>query len=350
MKIFIMIGAAVLGFINLFIPILPVHEDDADWIVDGSYFGYFYDDGCEEKVMNQFLGLVEAEDFDSIFSIFSEEVKRSCSAELEEGIPELVEFLNNRVTSWEYSGSYSNRGGGAGPADRTMRFLLHTAEGVYRFTIHDYIVFSYDKKTPSSKAGFHSITIFPEEMFGEYLEFCTGKDGVHIVYRAAGENEAAAKGRELMEQWMELSAAKDVDGFYEQFAPSVKNGTGMERLPEEIQELEDILGNQVTSWEPHSWTQYDETEPYDQRSCEEYFFDLHTEAADYFCGVYWTTYDKNHDENVGLQSVSLFLWMEEDEVREAPFATYRGFYDACTAGRENPGVSIILEYPTEYEE
>ena len=261
MKIFVMLAAAFLGFINLFIPILPEHKDDADWIVDGEYFGYFYDEGCEEKVMNQFMGLVEEENIDGMFNIFSKNVRADCPTTLKKSLPELADFLNNRVASWEYRSSYSNRGGGAGPADRVMLFDLHTEEGLYRFTIRDYIAFSHSTGKSTANSGFRSITIIPEELHSSYMGFCYEKDGVHIVYRADGGNEAAVKGQERMENWMELAEAGDVDGFYEQFAPVVKNGEGMDGLPEKIRELEGFLSNEITSWEPHSWTQYNECYP-----------------------------------------------------------------------------------------
>ena len=348
MKIFVMLAAAFLGFINLFIPILPEHKDDADWIVDGEYFGYFYDEGCEEKVMNQFMGLVEEENIDGMFNIFSKNVRADCPTTLKKSLPELADFLNNRVASWEYRSSYSNRGGGAGPADRVMLFDLHTEEGLYRFTIRDYIAFSHSTGKSTANSGFRSITIIPEELHSSYMGFCYEKDGVHIVYRADGGNEAAVKGQERMENWMELAEAGDVDGFYEQFAPVVKNGEGMDGLPEKIRELEGFLSNEITSWEPHSWTQYNECYPTNRlihTSWEESFFDLHTDTADYLCGVYWVAGDGLHPDNIGLRSISLFLWLDDDALSDVPYPTYKAFYDACTLGRDEDGIFIVLEYP-----
>lgn len=149
------------------------------------------DISMEQSSMETLIQLVNGENADAIYDVFTPKAKRSAEG-LQEKIPELTEFLQNRVISWELYTWTENIEtiDGARTKTRDMFFYLHADNGLYRCDIRE-VLESADQIT---NTGFSSVSIFPALYPGEepqyeddvYKGHCTwGREntGISIVYQ-----------------------------------------------------------------------------------------------------------------------------------------------------------------------
>lgn len=128
---------------------------------------------------------------DSISKMFSPTAQRTVDG-LEDASAELLDFLNEQVTSWEPFAWTQNREtiNHQRVTTQEMFFYLHTDDGLYRCDIREVL----ERADQENDTGFSSVSIFPALYPGEeppfeddvYKEYCTwGRDnmGISIVYQ-----------------------------------------------------------------------------------------------------------------------------------------------------------------------
>ncbi len=292
MKLLIMICVTIAAFFQyIFSPFLPERQERTDWMENGVYKGFFYGTDAPERTMKKLLEAAEAGDHSYIYETFSQRIQKAYSDQLEANIPELLEFLDSRITDWEAADESHSRNNGT--VSRVMSFNLSTEDITYTCEVHDYMV---DGKSGGIDAGFHHIFIWPEDFDNRNLRRCLTDAAVRIVYQT---DET-----EIMERLTELSEAENIDGLYELFSQEIQDNT--EELPEQIGELFGFLNDSVTHWEPYVQTQTVETHQFGTASEEELFFYLYTDAGDYLCIFRNVTSDTCHQTAFGLSSISVF--------------------------------------------
>ena len=160
----------------------------------GIYIVYPIEEAPQEAITEPYpleilMELAENEDMKGIHQLFSSTAKLN-SEEFLEQVPELVDFFNNHVTSWEpYTWTQNiEKFNQNMAATREMFFYLHTDMGLYRCDIREVLESSYPVDV-----GFSSVSIFPalypgiEPEYEDeiYKENCTwGREnrGVCIIY------------------------------------------------------------------------------------------------------------------------------------------------------------------------
>jgi len=298
---------------------------DRDWIVDGEYKPF----NVPRNTMVKLMTLVEAGDADSIYEVFSRDVKEN-TKDLDGQIQEFIRFVEENVTDWDFlsGGGNGDRRSGVVTMTRASFYKFTTNSGIYRCDIGEVLK---DTKRPESE-GFSDITVYPDELSWEYAP--KKPTGIYMVYRAGDQPPDCPIEPTALETLLELSQAGDTEGIYEMFSVTAKRNA--EGLQEQIEELSRFLSGQVISWEPYAWAQNMEEFNHDMAATREMFFYLHTDKGLYRCDIR-EVLEADYPADAGLYSVSIFPALYPGEEPEYEDRTYKGY---CTWGRENMGVSI----------
>ena len=126
-----------------------------------------------KKNIEKLMELVEAEDADYIYDVFSPAIREN-TEDLYGQIQEFIRFSKESVKEWDYvkwNGSIT-RDSGAVRAPRISRNHLNTSSGIYRCEIKEVL----NDTAHEDAMGFSYILIFPEELSAEYApkEKCRG--------------------------------------------------------------------------------------------------------------------------------------------------------------------------------
>ena len=283
-----------------------------------------------KKNIEKLMELVEAEDADYIYDVFSPAIREN-TEDLYVQIQEFIRFSKESVKEWDYvkwNGSIT-RDSGAVRAPRISRNHLNASSGIYRCEIKEVL----NDTAHENAMGFSYILIFPEELSAEYAP--EEPSGIYIVYRVEDVPQNISVDTASMETLMQLAGAKDTDGISELFSTTAKRYS--EELEETLLELADLLSGQVTSWEPYTWTENVEEFNGDMATVREMFFYLHTDHGLYRCDIR-EVLESSYPVDVGFSSVSIFPALYPGERPEFEDEIYREY---CTWGRENMGVCII---------
>ncbi|MCI7657667.1 DUF5104 domain-containing protein [Anaerotignum sp.] len=169
MKLIVMIISAIIAFFSWIIS--PFVPERTEFVVDGKYVGF----SSPNQLMDNFLLLTDAEDMDGIYAIFSPKAKKEAE-NLQEKIPELIEFFNDNVTSWETDGGYgeSSSIGGISVFRDQHQYLLHTDDTIFSCDIDLTKIDTGD----SDNEGFYSILIYPDEMY----QYCSGFGAITVAF------------------------------------------------------------------------------------------------------------------------------------------------------------------------
>lgn len=307
----------------------PFAPEHTELVVDGEYKPF----NVPRKTMEKLMELIEAEDADYIYEVFSPDV-REHEDSLSEQIRELIRFTKENVTAWDFkSGSEkTDRRNGITISKRVALYEFQTESGIYRCDISDVI----KNDTQIETIGFSGISIFPEELSKEYAP--KALPGISIVYRMEDMPQDITIEQSSMERLMQLANGENTDTVYEAFAPKAKRNA--EGLQEKIPELTEFLQNQVISWEPYTWTENMETIDGNKATTREMFFYLHTDNGLYRCDIREVLENSDWITDVGFSSISIFPALYPGE--EPPYEddVYKGY---CTWGRENVGIAIVYQ-------
>lgn len=283
-----------------------------------------------KKNIEKLMELVEAEDADYIYDVFSPAIREN-TEDLYVQIQKFIRFSKESVKEWDYvkwNGSIT-RDSGAVRAPRISRNHLNASSGIYRCEIKEVL----NDTAHENAMGFSYILIFPEELSAEYAP--EEPSGIYIVYRVEDVPQNISVDTASMETLMQLAGAKDTDGISELFSTTAKRYS--EELEETLLELADLLSGQVTSWEPYTWTENVEEFNGDMATVREMFFYLHTDHGLYRCDIR-EVLESDYPVDIGLLSVSIFPALYPGVKPEYEDTGYR---EICTWGRENMGVCII---------
>lgn len=304
-------------------------SEHTELIVDGEYKPF----NVPRKTMEKLIELVDAEDTDYIYSVFSQDIRENTEG-LSEQVQEFVRFVKENVITWDFSSGSENtqRENGLILSKRVALYKFETSSGTYRCDISDVL-----KNTSQEDAeGFSGILIFPEELSAEYAPI--NPSGVYIVYRVEDQPQNISSEPSPLEMLMQLAEVGNSDDFYEMFSLTTKRNT--EGLQENTSELMDFLSEQVISWEPYTWTQNIETIDGDHITTQEMFFYLHTDDGLYRCDIREVLEQADGDTNIGLSSISIFPALYPGERPPHEDDVYKGY---CTWSRENMGISIVYQ-------
>ena len=131
-----------------------------------------------KKNIEKLMELVEAEDADYIYDVFSPAIREN-TEDLYGQIQEFIRFSKESVKEWDYvkwNGSIT-RDSGAVRAPRISRNHLNASSGIYRCEIKEVL----NDTAHENAMGFSYILIFPEELSAEYAP--EEPSGIYIVYR-----------------------------------------------------------------------------------------------------------------------------------------------------------------------
>lgn len=300
--------------------------EHTELIEDGEYKPF----NVPRTTMEKLMELVEAEDADYIYEVFSPSVKKNVDG-LYEQIQEFIGFIKENVTSWDFlSGSgKGDRSDGVVTMTRASFYEFSTGSGIYRCDIGDVLK---DTVQPDL-VGFSDITVYPEELSWEYAP--KKPSGIYIVYRVEDVPQNISVDTASMETLTQLTGAKDTDGISELFSTTAKRHS--KELQEKLPELVDFLSGQVTSWESYTWTENVEEFNGNMATVREMFFHLHTDHGLYRCDIR-EVLESDYPVDIGLFSVSIFPALYPGEEPEYEDTDYE---EICTWGRENMGISIF---------
>lgn len=302
--------------------------EHTELIVDGEYKPF----NVPRKTMEKLMELVDAEDTDYIYHVFSQNI-RDNTEELSEQVREFVRFVKENVITWDFSSGSENtqRENGVILSKRIALYKFETSSGTYRCDVSDVIKNAAQEDTE----GFSGILIFPEELSAEYAPI--SPSGVYIVYRIEDLPPDISVGSSPMETLMQLSEAGNPDEFCDIFSITAKrNAKG---LQENASELMDFLSEQVISWEPYTWTQNIETIGQTKITVREMFFYLHTDNGLYRCDIR-EVLESDYSVDTGFSSISIFPALYPGEEPEYEDDVYKEY---CIWGREYMGISIVYQ-------
>lgn len=308
MKIIAMLLTAIIAFFSWIIS--PFVPERTEFVVDGKYVGF----SSPNKLMDNFLLLTEGEDADGIYTIFSPKAKNE-SENLQEKIPELIQFFNENMTSWETDGGYGESSSVGGPVvfQDYPDYLLHTEDTTYSCRMN---ITKIDTGNADNE-GFYSITIFPDDM----NQYCSGfgddKGGIYIFYPP----DEAYQG-DIMEKMVSLAKAENSNGIYDLFAQTAKDSS--ENLQEDIPDLMNFFNDKVTSWEFYTYLTEKRTLSGENVINRELLFFLHTNDETYRCNIRDIIEDKENGKNLGVYSIAIY---PEDM-----------YFEYSTLGYEEPGI------------
>lgn len=303
-------------------------SEHTELIVDGEYKPF----NVPRKTMEKLMELIEAEDVDYIYAVFSPDVRENVER-LSEQIRELIRFTKENVTAWDFisGGGNVDRRSGITISKSVAFYEFQTNSGTYRCDISDVIRNDTQKET----IGFSSISIYPEELSWEYAP--KALPGSSIVYRIEDLPPDISVGSSPVEMLMQLSEAGNPDEFCDIFSITAKRNA--EGLQENASELMDFLSEQVISWEPYTWTQNIETIGRTKITVREMFFYLHTDNGLYRCDIR-EVLESDYSVDTGFSSISIFPALYPGDEPEYEDEVYKGY---CTWERENMGISIVYQ-------
>lgn len=303
-------------------------SEHTELIVDGEYKPF----NVPRKTMEKLMELVDAEDTDYIYNVFSQNIRNNTEG-LSEQVLEFVRFVKENVITWDFSSGSENtqRENGVTLSKRVALYKFETSSGTYRCDISDVIKNAAQEDTE----GFSGILIFPEELSAEYAPI--SPSGVYIVYRAENLPQDISIDSSPLETLMQLAKAGNTDDFYEMFSLTAKRNA--EKLQERASELMDFLSEQVISWEPYTWTQNIETIGRTKITVREMFFYLHTDNGLYRCDIR-EVLESDYSVDTGFSSISIFPALYPGDEPEYEDEVYKGY---CTWERENMGISIVYQ-------
>lgn len=283
-----------------------------------------------KKNIEKLMELVEAEDADYIYDVFSPAIREN-TEDLYGQIQEFIRFSKESVKEWNYvkwNGSIT-RDNGAVRAPRISRNHLNASSGIYRCEIKEVL----NDTAHEDAMGFSYILIFPEELSAEYAP--KEPSSIYIVYRVGDQPSDCSIEPTALETLMELSQAGNKDGIYEMFSLTAKRN--VEELQEKAAEMSSFFGEQVVSWEPYTWTQNVEDFNHSTATTREMFFYLHIDEGLYRCDIR-EVLESTNQADVGISSISIFPALYPGERPSFEDEVYRGY---CTWGRENMGISMF---------
>ena len=132
-------------------------SEHTELLVDGEYKPF----NVPRNTMEALMKLVEAEDTDTIYKVFSPGVRENAE-ELYGQIQEFIRFIEEYVTAWDFlSGSGSgDRSDGVVTMTRASFYEFSTDSGIYRCDIGEVL-----KNTEQPDlVGFSDITVYPDEL------------------------------------------------------------------------------------------------------------------------------------------------------------------------------------------
>ena len=219
-------------------------SEHTELVVDGEYKPFNVPRATMEKLME----LIEAEDADYIYEVFSPAVRESVAG-LDEQIQEFICFIKEKVTDWDFSTGIGDvqRQDGVTTSTRSSFYDFNTNSGSYRCDLGEVLK---DTVHPAL-VGFSDITVYPEELSWEYAP--KKPSGIYIVYRIGDLPQNTSVDTASMETLMQLAGAKDTNGISELFSTTAKRHS--KELQEKLPELVYFLSGQVTSWESYTWTE-----------------------------------------------------------------------------------------------
>ena len=301
-------------------------SEHTELLVDGEYKPF----NVPRNMMEALMKLVEAKDADTIYEVFSPEVRENAEG-LYGQVQEFIRLIEEDVTSWDFLSGYGNgnRSGGSVTMTRASFCEFSTDSGIYRCDIGEVLK---DTVQPDL-VGFSDITVYPDELSWEYAP--KKPLGIYIVYRMADQPQGANGGPYTMERLVELAQAGNTDGLCECFSLSAKETA--EDMPEKVQELAGFLRERMASWEYYTWTENIEMLDGEKATTREMFFYLHTDNGLYRCDIR-EVLESRAPADVGVSSVSVFPALYPGEDPEYEDEVYKGY---CTWGRDNVGISIV---------
>lgn len=308
MKLIIMIISAIIAFFSWMIS--PFVPERTEFVVDGKYVGF----SSEYELMDNFLLLTEAENADGIYTIFSPKAKEE-TEDLKEKIPELIQFFNENMTSWETDGGYgeSSSVGGTSVFQDYPDYLLHTEDTTYSCRMN---ITNIDTGNADNE-GFYSILIYPEEMYQYCSSFGNYKGGIYIFYPA----EEAYQG-DMMERIVSFAKAENSGGIYDLFSQMAKDSVA--DLQKEISDLTQFFHEKVTSWEFQTYLTEKGMLSGENIIKRELLFFIHTNDETYRCNIRDIVEDKENGKNLGIYSIAIY---PEDM-----------YFEYSTLGYDEPGI------------
>ena len=293
MKIIVMLFTTVIAFFSsIFSFFLPDKPERTDFIVDGEYWGF----STAEKTMSNFLHLVEEEDTENIYAIFSQPAKENAE-NLQFKISELIQFLNENMTSWEYSS-------GMGDASYRLNdikdreyysYLLYTDDTTYACDIREVRM----DTAQTENEGFYSISIYPEDLTKDCYGYGVENPGIYIFYP---QKEVYQQDR--METLLSLSKTENSQNIYNLFAQTAKDNT--ENLEEKIKTLMDFFNENVTSWRFESCIAEKGMLSGEKVLKREFMFTLYTEDVPYRCNIRDMVQDSEEGESLGIYGIATY--------------------------------------------
>lgn len=301
-------------------------EEHTELVEDGKYRPF----EDPKKNIEKLMELVEAEDADYIYDVFSPAIREN-TEDLYGQIQEFIRFSKESVKEWDYvkwNGSIT-RDSGAVRAPRISRNHLNASSGIYRCEIKEVL----NDTAHEDAMGFSYILIFPEELSAEYAP--KEPSGFYVVYRAEDWPPNVTIDPNPMETLMQLTTEGNADSIYEMFSLTAKRNDG--KLQEKTTELLSFLSEQVSSWEAYTWTQNIEDFNQSAATTREMLFYLHTDNGLYRCDIR-EVLESTNQADVGVTSISIFPALYPGERPPFEAEVYRGY---CTWGCENTGISIF---------
>ena len=308
MKVIAMLLTAIIAFFSWVVS--PFVPERTDFVVDGKYVGF----SSPNKLMDNFLLLTEGEDSDGIYTIFSPKAKKEAD-NLQEKIPELIQFFNEDMTSWKTDGGYSESSSVGGPIvfQDYPDFLLYTEDTTYSCKMN---ITKIDTGN-SDNEGFYSITIFPDDMNKYCSGFGDDKGGIYIFYPPDEEYKG-----DIMEKIVSFAKEENVGGIYNLFSQTAKDNS--ENLQENIPDLMEFFNNKVTSWEFKTYLTEKGTLSGESVIKRELLFLIHTQEETYCCNIRDIMENKENGKNMGIYSIAIY---PEDM-----------YFEYSTLGYYEPGV------------
>lgn len=301
-------------------------SEHTELLVDGEYKPF----NVPRNTMEALIKLVEAEDVDTIYEVFSPAVRENAEG-LYEQIQEFIRFIEEYVTAWDFSSGTGkgDRRDGDAVMTRASFYEFSTDSGMYRCDIGEVL----KNTVQPDLVGFSDITVYPNELSWEYAP--KKPVGIYIVYRVEDQPQETIKGPYTMERLIELAQAGNTDGLCECFSLATKEDA--EDIPEKAQELVEFLREQMVSWEFYTWTEDIEMLDGAKATTREMFFYLHTDNGLYRCDIR-EVLESRDPADVGVSSISVFPALYPGEEPEYEDEAYKGY---CTWGRDNAGISIV---------
>lgn len=265
-----------------------------DLLKDGEY-----DFIAPKDTVTWLIEHAKAGDVDGIYQVFSPEAKET-SGNLREKIDEFIEFVNDKMVSyeWHMGGPTSTKvRDGNFRQTRDLEFFIQTEGTRYHCMLRDMIADDFE---PNNE-GFNSISIFPEGLLGKccYGNFSDDGLGIFLSYQGKSHNETT------LENLLNLASSKDSNGIYDLFSDYAKENTP--DLPEQVQVLIDFFDKPIRSWEfdncATEWVQLPGTDKEFLRRMA--IFLLHTDKETYTLQIRDLLDGSEEGENLGLYSIAI---------------------------------------------